>query len=328
MKRLVLVFLLLLLAGPAMAQISCPAGTQSRTSRLVNKKVWVEGNVLRWYYLSMDSAAGRCILPATRVDTLWLPAPSPTDSTPADTTPPPPPPPPPSGLYPNRPASYTRVISDMDMSAVVPQGNAERPVGATGWTLIYDGNPSNFSLVTDATSPQSPGTVWRLRMRAGTYGGGVEGVGSGSSFGNIGRPVPGNALYLSYWIKWSANWKWHSVSTKHLRFCNDNVIIPAIGRGGGSWLRAEALNPGIGYEPQVNVPLTTGVWHHIEVVIVGGASGTIKTWVDGQNRTNYTGVNVPCSGQIVSIDGYMGGGGMVIPADQWYDLDHVFVATP
>jgi len=241
--------------------------------------------------------------------------------------------PPAGGSYPNRPANFTTVISDLNLNQDVPAGSGERFVAGLGntWSVIYDGDGSggsNFSRATDATAPQSPSGVWRLHVPGGTYG--TPGSGGGHSFGSLGRPLPNvQQVYVSVHVKWSNPYTNNPISTKWLRFedgAGGNLLIQY--SHNNDFLRASDESIGQAYEPQNGSRPTLGVWHQVEVLLMQGNPGTVRVWVDGQLRTNYTNLRVnTVPWNAFSLDAYFGGGGTAIPQDQDYWIDHVFIAT-
>jgi hypothetical protein len=242
-----------------------------------------------------------------------------------------------TGPYPNRPANYTRVIGELDMSQPIPAGTGERYLAGLGntWSVIYDvwGSGTHWQQTTDATPPGSvsPGTVWKLNMPAGSYGGGVPGVGGGTDFGAIGRPLPNlGELYISEWIKWDPTFEFHPISTKHMRLdqAGHTQAFLLQASHNDEFLRSSDEEIGQAYDPQISTMPTRGVWHQLEVVLKAGNPGTVKIWLDGVLRTNYN--NRPLTGPFstLQIDGYFGGGGMIKLVNSYYEIDHLLIAAP
>jgi hypothetical protein len=174
--------------------------------------------------------------------------------------------------------------------------------------------------------------VWVVDHPAGVYDGGIEGVGSnGHGSGSLGFAVYSgpNNFYLAWTIRFSSNFQWHMVSHKMMRAgLNGTGLLGMYLHSGSGWVRLSAEGLGIGYEPQVNTELTRGVWHMIEIQAEGGNPGVLKVWVDGELRTNYTNLEVPSmTSNEMALDAFMGGGGMTVIADMYYELDHMHVAT-
>jgi hypothetical protein len=234
------------------------------------------------------------------------------------------------GAYPNRPTNYSTVLGEFDASAAVPAGGQiQRAVVGTPWSVIYDGvdggtAASNWTRVSDATAPQSPPYVWQLHMPPGTWD-------TGHGFGNLFTALPpsNTELYLSISIKWDPNFEWHAVSNKFLWFDAGQILVQS--REGSDWLHAEALDVSTWFDPQVNTPISLGVWHQVEVVLRRGIPGTIKVWMDGVLRTSYTSVNIPLPNNVFSdfvLTGHQGGGAFTRTRDSYYWIDHIFIAAP
>jgi hypothetical protein len=234
-----------------------------------------------------------------------------------------------SGFYPNRPSNYTTVLAEFDGSATVPDNpGVDRPIAGTSWWTIFDNAPdgtSDWTKVSDPTAPQSGPDVWRLRFYPGTWS---IGHGFGNLYTNL--PATNRELYLSLQIKWDSQFEWNT-STKLLWFDAGAILFPVL--ESGVWLNADmlGLTTPMWYNPQVNTPITLGVWHHIELVLKRGNPGTIQIWLDGVLRTNYTNANVPEPNNVWShflLTGHLGGGGMTKLRDSYYWIDHILIAAP
>src|ERR1041385_4533745 len=234
-----------------------------------------------------------------------------------------------SGFYPNRPSNYATVLAEFDGSATVPDNpGVDRPIAGTSWWTIFDNAPdgtSDWTKVSDPTAPQSGPDVWRLRFYPGTWS---IGHGFGNLYTNL--PATNRELYLSLQIKWDSQFEWNT-STKLLWFDAGAILFPVL--ESGVWLNADmlGLTTPMWYNPQVNTPITLGVWHHIELVLKRGNPGTIQIWLDGVLRTNYTNANVPEPNNVWShflLTGHLGGGGMTKLRDSYYWIDHILIAAP
>lgn len=250
--------------------------------------------------------------------------------------------PPPGGPYPNRPANFSnsRLI---DFSQAVPSAgpSGDRPVAGIDWAVLYDGNPSNFTHLTDPAAPGSPPGVWQVRFPPGSYGGGVIGQGTGWGAGNVFTDSPisarPSALYVSVWHKVDPNYQWHPISNKFLYISPGQVLVQI--KEGSKWLHAESLNMGQWLDPQgplngavlikyKNDPVSKGVWHHYEFLI-DIAAGTFKVWLDGDLKTSA--INVRFSESYfneVNMTAYRGGGGETLTQELFWYYDEVLVAWP
>jgi hypothetical protein len=238
----------------------------------------------------------------------------------------------------NKPASYTTVISDFNLSAPVPAGgNTERVIAGTPWSVIYDGDPntggstSNFSLVSDPSAPMSPNGIWQLRERAGTWGDPPPGP-NGYGWGNLGVDVPNvTKLYACWYTKWSNPFFFHPISHKYVNlFASNGQLFLVQLRHNEQYFEAADVVPGNYLTPQVNGAPSLNAWHRQELQVEVGNPGIVRIWIDGQLRTQYT--NQPIlPGQTISsfgLYGHLGGGGYTLPVDQYQSYDHIYIATP
>lgn len=366
MRRLLRALLPLLLAAPLSAQTPvCSAA--ALTTKVGTDSVRFSGSKVTLFYRFTNPLRVTCTggvadssaLLATR-DTLttvraalkaatdslakWpsttpapTPAPTPTPA-PVDTTKPA------VGAYPNRPATYSKVVGELDMAQAIPAsvgGSNERPLTGgkiTGaWTIV--GGDGTVTRQSDASAPGSAPNVWRVLMPAGSAGGscdpGVEngcatGTGSSTGYGRWGLPINANTLYASLWVKWSPNFWFQQVSQKFLRLDiaggAQALLIQA--SHNGVFLRASNEQLGQAYEPRIGTQPSRGVWHQVEILVTRGANGSLKAWLDGQLRLDYTGAMATLGPfSTFEVHSEMGGGSALLVADQWFAVDHVFLAT-
>jgi hypothetical protein len=231
----------------------------------------------------------------------------------------------------NRPSSYTH-LSELDFSQQVPgpPDNVDRPIpGApVGWNMIYFGN-----------SWTSSGGVFTGTLKAGSYGGGVVGQGSGYGIGNVfNNAINGTKhLYAAMRVYFDFDAAgWHPISNKFVNIETDNGLILVQLNEGGQWRHAEFLSattgsfwvdPGSGTAGQVsNIPVPTRRWVTLEV-LVDVATGVFRVWQDGVLTTDakrpFTGVT-----KIYGIgwNAFWGGGGRTEPVDRSYKYDHFAIA--
>src|SRR5262249_33090783 len=125
----------------------------------------------------------------------------------------------PSGLYPNRPASYT-ASSEIDFSQTPASGGNDGrdtpiPGAPAGWNQIYYG--TNWQRANDPSAPQSAPSIWQGTWKPGSYGGGVIGSGDGHGIGNVFYAAPKNLthMYVSarVYFDFDAS-QWHPISNK------------------------------------------------------------------------------------------------------------------
>jgi len=349
MRRLAALLFFLALASPVAAQTApnpgCTAAWDPPNVGFVKDSTrYTATKIIRFYGISnaglwvtcptvlpVDSTAYNAALATIGAlrDTITTlraappPSPAPVDSAPTT-------PPPATGSYPNRPTSYTKTLAEFTASYPVPVGtNYELYIsGAAPWSMV--GN-SNVTLQSDPTAGGSPPGVWRVYEPKGTYGGGVPGTGSSTGFGRWGLPINSPSVYGSVWVKWSPGFWFHTTSQKFIRMdmvgASQAFLIQA--SHNSDFLRSSDEQAGIGIEPQISTLPSTGVWHQIEFVAVRGTSGSLRVWLDGQLRVSYNG-RMATTGNFATFELHseMGGGGMVLPADQWFMVDHLLVAGP
>lgn len=240
-----------------------------------------------------------------------------------------------SGWLANKPPAYT-LTREINFSQSIPAGvgggaigtGAQRAItGATNWYAIYDADGSggsNWSQITASDEPGSPSTAWRLHFEAGTYN-------DGTTHGNVFTILSGGptGLYGCYSIRYDPAFLWHPISNKHinLSIAGGLWIIQSL-EAPNMWLRVHNMVTDTLFTPTINTPITLGVWHIIEFHIAQGSPGTIKVWVDGELRTNVTNSNFTIAFQEFGLYGHRGGGGETLAADCYYDLGHIYLATP
>jgi hypothetical protein len=258
---------------------------------------------------------------------------------PKDTTPPPNPPPA-SGLYPNRPASFTK-STQIDFSQAIPSqpDNVDRPIAGTNWSMIYFG--SNWSTASDPTAPQSSPGVWQGRWSPGSYGGGVIGAGSGHGIGNVFTYAlnPSTRVYISLrvYFDFDAS-QWHPISNKFLNLeTNAGLLLVQLNEG-GQWRHAEELSsPGFWVDNRTvpgeahiagqvdNRPVPTRKWVQLEVLI--DLPGKVfKVWQDGVLTTDAKPTFAASTIYMVGVYAFRGGGGETLTTDLFYRYDHFFLA--
>jgi uncharacterized protein YjdB len=248
-----------------------------------------------------------------------------------------------SGLYPNRPASFTQ-STEIDFSQAIPSlpDNVDRPIsGAPGWNMIYFGN--NWSQTTDPSAPQSAPGIWSGHWAPGSYGGGVIGQGGGHGIGNVFTYAPRGAtrLYLSMrvYFDFPAN-LWHPISNKFVNIEGNNSLILMQLREGGYWRHAEELSSsgdifvdgGTSVPRELHIPgqldnraVPNRQWTQIEV-LVDIPNHVFKIWQDGVLTTDATPTFTSTIITTVGIYAFRGGGGETLSTDLYYKYDHFFIA--
>jgi len=228
-----------------------------------------------------------------------------------------PPPPPPSGggQYPNRPANYTRVLSDYGFGDVVPNGR-EVAVGG-GWGSSWnDAGLMRRGTATDAPVSASHVLEWAF-TRTGTQ--------SGGGVGNMGRGLPTvNQIYVSFWMKHDSQFEFHPISNKLLYLEPGNLILQTrmwdsnwftINNGGGG-----------GEFRATGYTLPLGQWVQVEY-LVDAVNNRIRLWADGRLVVDVA-ANLAGGYRELKLDSTWGGSGGTKTRDSFRWIDHILVATP
>jgi hypothetical protein len=217
----------------------------------------------------------------------------------------------------NRPSGYTTTISDYAFSDAPTATDAEVSLGG-GWSQIYGSTLTQFN---QSEAPVSPnlGLQWNYPS-SGT---------GGTSVGNVFYPLFGvSELYVAMAIWHDANFEINPTSTKLFYWEGGNILNELN-------LFSNLLVWYIGalddvYTCNIATPTEAdflGKWAQIEHQIVRGASGSLRTWLNGTLVSEHTGINVPSSSNEVKIDSTWGGGGTHTRACQ-RRIDHVLLASP
>ncbi len=237
---------------------------------------------------------------------------------------------PPSGggaTWPNQPAGFTAITERLFDAAV-----------EDGWLAS-----TSLAIVADATAPKSPSAVGQMTYPAGTMGGGA-----GSDPGYAERYIAGlgyQRVYLSMWVKLSANWQGNLTSVNKVAYINVHdkpVVFPIVqGIGSGRLRTAIGLQdiPIVGaqyMEPNLtDVEIVRGQWHRWEVVLVvnsgDAADGELHWWIDGVKVGEYRNILYGTSAQ-GKIWQYLywrpiwGGQGDVLLQTQYMWMDHFYAS--
>lgn len=296
------------------------------------------------------------LTPKTRVDTVRIhdttvvtkcynasmqPITCPTTPVPPDTTTPPPCV---EGCQSNEPSGLTKVLE-----------RAFNSINENGWT--DDGGkwssshecgnwmsgcnwPDLKELMTitqDATATHTPPNVGSQWFPKGYQAGGAPAI-SSHTF------ATSKTLYVQFRVKYSSNWYGESDSE-----VNKNIYVAGPGANGQlcTYLTAQGRGTGnlilevhLQCSPTVNrVPnlapciVTRGVWHNVELVMLGnttGASnGTIDWWMDNVKCGHYTNQRWMSGATTFNLFQWApvyGGVATKVPADQYQYMDHVYVS--
>lgn len=237
--------------------------------------------------------------------------------TPPPPAPPPPPPVPPAppvgGLYPNRPANFTRVLSDFGFDTAIPVGQ-EAPIG-DGWRMGRN-RQGTLTRSEDPTAPRSPQYVWQSRYPAGMAAGGDIGI--------VYRSLPRvSRVYVATWVKHDPQFQFNSISNKYLYLEPGNIILQT--RHWEHYWPVWVGGRGLDIWPTRVAPIPLGQWQLVEW-LVDATAGQLRVWVDGVLVTSYNGT-LPGNWEEMKLDTTYGGGSGSPSRDIFRWVDHIFVAT-
>jgi hypothetical protein len=227
----------------------------------------------------------------------------------------------------NEPAGMTQ-ISDRPFNAVV-EGSWD-PYGSDA-----------FTIVSDATAPQSPSNVIRATYPAGFA------AGQAPAFTTLPHTQFAK-IYICFAVKLSSNWVGNGSGVNKMMYEWTTVPHPSFFFGaygtGGSTLQPEAMlqdivshGGGVFFGPNLvpSAQIIRGKWQQIEIFIQGNSSGT----ADGTVDWYLDGIHVGSVGGIQWTSGAttfdtfqfypIWGGGNTSPAitaTQTMDWDHVYIS--
>jgi hypothetical protein len=237
----------------------------------------------------------------------------------------------------NEPAGYT-LITDRDWSALATCGNASTRIN--GWDDI-ESCQATTGLVSDTAAPRSAPSVYEWRY--------AQGFVAGSSPGTAQRIITSlgfRRLYVSAYVRLSANWQGHASGTNKMFF----VWIDA---QPVFFLSAEGVGSA-GLQPQLrlqgNLPdtrprllpnivpgatIARGVWQRWEIVLEcttpGTANGRARWWINGILVSDYQDINWVAAGRScvwenVQLRPVWGGTGGTVAAAMDLRMDHIRVS--
>jgi len=196
------------------------------------------------------------------------------------------------------------------------------------------------TIVADATAPRSPSNTIHFNYQAGFAGG------SGPESSSYTTPNY-RVIYLSYYFKYSPNWWGHLTGiNKHgYVWTNGNPIFvyEAEGTRDGPLtsrmaLQGPVVQPNIdGWYRQNLVPsaqFTRGQWDLMEILLTGNTAGNtdgaLDWYMNGVHVGHYTGIQYTTATtpwNWVRIAPVWGGVGDVVPADQYFAIDHYYISA-
>lgn len=228
----------------------------------------------------------------------------------------------------NKPASYTRVLSDYAFSTPVPTAATDQPFpDGSGWNIIYPSGKKTSVRVEDATCDTSPPYSIETTYNAGDS----SGVGNATIYKYL--PSDVTELYVALQVWWDPNYEWNSISNKLFYLEPGNIILQSKHLDSVTniqrYLTVYVGGTGKDYMPTNPQTITLGTCHTIEYLVKRGASGHLKVWLDGVQVMDRVGINIPSgtSGQWVQIDDTWGGSTGPRTRTSKRRVGHIYLAT-
>jgi len=205
------------------------------------------------------------------------------------------------------------------------------------WTMTAPG----ASIVSDATAPQSPSNVVRFNFDAGDVGG------VSPEFTELSHAAY-RIIYISYWVKHSANWQGHLTGINKHGYVWHNTTNPYFvytSQGAGSdplnlriALQSVAVQPNANgwYTQNVNATktFTRGSWDLVEMVITGNTAnttnGSMDFYLNGTLVSRYTGIRFHATAQtrwdFTRIYPVWGGAGDTVARNMGLSFDQFYIS--
>ena len=240
--------------------------------------------------------------------------------------------------HPNEPAGFTK-ITERAFSAKEEDG----------WTESGD---SRYTIETDATAPQSPSNVGRMRFQAGFTGGVPPGRTSKEGWAN-------SHVYLHFWYKFSSGWQGHDSTINKIGFLTDAstggggdpLAITVRGKDSNTLtIRVTIQNSdpevtttnfdwntgGNGVAPtEAQAEIVRGSWHDIEIEFKadtpGSSNAEIHLWNNGVKILQFTGLKMVHAGADGNFDSLRwqpiwGGVDDTVVTEQFNYMDHAYMS--
>lgn len=217
----------------------------------------------------------------------------------------------------------------------------ERPFDSVAGAFIPSGH--TLTVVSDATAPYSPPHIMRGTILAGTddqtsvylFEDGTDDF---------------DTVYICYWARYSANWEGHPTGVNKEFYFWTNGDTPSIyfdANGGGDG----ELIPQLETQGAVSTPLGAGEVHLIpnlvpgvriirnqwqlrEVILKANTSGhtdgSCDVYIDNSHVASYGSIQWRSGASVWNLfrqNSFWGGNaGATVSADQWIDIDHMYVS--
>ena len=227
--------------------------------------------------------------------------------------------------YPHEPAGFTK-YSERDFSAK----NQDQ------W-LPNEDDYSSLQVVSDDAAPKSGPLVMQQVYAVGFPSGGSPAVAERQI------TTPATQVYISLWVKLSANWDGHITGTNKVFYVwiggKPKFFISAEGVGTGPLEPMARIQDDVAQReflpPNVTRSLLVqrGVWQRWEVILrantPGQANGEVHWWINGVKVTEYRNVQYADPGEspdweYVQWAPIWGGGGPPIAREQTMRFDHIY----
>lgn len=244
------------------------------------------------------------------------------------------PPPAPSD---NEPADFV-LVTDRNWSSLATCGSSATRIA--GWDDIEACNPTRVRLVSDSSAPRSPASVFNWTYPVGFIG--------GASPGTAQRILTGTnytRIYLSTWVKLSANWDGHSSATNKMFFIwiagqprffasaegnGSNPLQPQLRMQNVPDTRARVL-------PNIvpNAVIQRGVWERWEFIVEcntpGAANGRAAWYINGVLVSDHRDIlwntaTESCRWENVQLRPIWGGGGDQVTEEFNLSMDHIRIS--
>ncbi len=217
---------------------------------------------------------------------------------------------------------------------------------AEGWASSESKYLSTYSSVSDPTAPRSPSSVALLVYPVGMPRNPNLSYSPVTAW--IPTPSGTHRMYVSIWLKISANWRGHNSQANKLMeaFIADHphCVLGLVGSGNAPLRPSIALNGGPDsrkgeYLPGNVAPTATfsrGTWHRLEMVISantpGVGDGQATWWMDGQLIGDYHNVMWVGAGESdhwiqLELMPIWGGRNDQLIATQYLWVDHIYAST-
>lgn len=252
------------------------------------------------------------------------------------------PPPAADSSYPNQPAGFT-MLYNRPMSALAESGWGFRDysVGSNNT------QGTQLAIVNQNDAPRSAPGVMQFTYPAGFAGGGEP----AKTWREFPTSEYSPAMYMSFWVRFSANWDGHASSVNKLVYWqmtsdpNNRARLFLQGRGNNNQnLEVYLVTQGTPLGDQrllapnlvAGAQFVRGQWHRVEVVMrmnTGSSfNGQVHMWLDGTKITQYTDVIFASAAEDQRLSGFeitpvWGGTGDQIGAQaQFVWVDHLYLS--